>query len=370
MKNLRCQLANYSRDTYLVENKELCEPIFSSIDCEVGYSPFGCSMKMLNLMKEFDFSEVACYPEMFYSGLLKPAIVEYFSEANLNPANIFFGHGSFNLAERVIHKLIVPKSMLGYGPQFNEIPTEMEAAGGLYRPIQLTDNFQFPLHEVLYQLRSDKDSLLYLDNPNNPTGHLISLNDVECMVKEAEKNEIIVLVDEAYGDFVANEYSAINLINKHSNLIVIRSFSKALGLAAQRIGYTIMSDCLVPYFAKVDVPFEPTLVSAIMAGAVLGDQKFIDSVRVRSHLVKKQICEVILQRGLEILPTHPDVSILMVHKPATNLFEKFQKIGINVENGVSYKRTNFIMDSSFVRLRVPNEVNTQILLERITKSVF
>ena len=178
--------------------------------------------------------------------------------------------------------------MLGYGPQFNEIPTEMEAAGGNYRPIPLMPDFQFPFQQILCQLKSKNDSMLYLDNPNNPTGYLIPMEYIECIVQEAEKNEIIVLVDEAYGDFVPDECSAINLVRKYSNLMVIRSFSKALGLAAQRVGYMAISDSLAHYYKKIDVPFEPTLVSAEMASMTLGDYDFINHVRKASCLVKNK----------------------------------------------------------------------------------
>ncbi|OGI16513.1 MAG: hypothetical protein A3J63_02225 [Candidatus Moranbacteria bacterium RIFCSPHIGHO2_02_FULL_40_12b] len=371
MKNIRDKLTTYKRDTYLTEEeKSYDDSLLPVIDCEVGYSPFGCSQKMLELIKGFDFSQVARYPEMFYAKLLKPIIIERFSKANLNPANIFFGHGSFNLAERVIHKFIMPRSMLGYGPQFNEVPTEMEAAGGDYRPIPFTADFQFPLQEILSQLNAGKDSMLYLDNPNNPTGYLIPLEDIELMVQDAEKNEIIVLVDEAYGDFVPDECSAINLIRKHSNLMVIRSFSKALGLAAQRVGYMAISDALAPYYGKVDVPFEPTLISAVMASAILGDHDFINQVRRSSRTAKEKISSAFTYKGLDILPTHPDVSIFVVHQSGVNLFAQFQKMGIKVENGAVYRKTNKEINHSFIRLRVPNEKDIEEVVKRIIENNF
>lgn len=363
---IRGCLTDYKRDTYLTEAEQSFESNFRTIDCEVGYSPFGCSEQVFRAMAKFDFAKVARYPEMFYANLLKPLIINRFANAKLNPGNIFFGHGSFNIAERAIHKFVVPRLMLGYGPQFNEIPTEMESAGGKYSPIPLEKGFRFPLEKIVRALKQDKTvSVLYLDNPNNPTGNLISLNDIDRMVTEAEQRGIIVIVDEAYGDFVSDDYSAFNLVHKHSNLMVIRSFSKALGLAAQRIGYMAVSDLLVPYYEKVDVPFEPTVVSAVMASAVLEDRHFIDRVRDLSRKSKERIFSVLISKGLTVLPTHPDVSILMAHKPRINLFSHFQKMGIKIENGASYKRTNKSIDHSFIRLRVPNEREAMEVASRI-----
>jgi len=358
-------LREYNRDSYLCETSLPLNLSMSVINCEVGYSPFGCSVKMLEHIKDFDFSQVARYPEMFYARMLKPLIMNRFSNANLDSANIFFGHGSFNLAERVIHKFVVPRSMLGYGPQFNEIPTEMEAAGGNYRSIPMVNDFQFPLQDILCQIRKDEDSMLYIDNPNNPTGYLIPLENVEQMVREAEINGIIVIIDEAYGDFVSDDFSAINLVRKYSNLIVIRSFSKTLGLAAQRIGYMAISDSLVQDYLKVDVPFEPALVGAVMARSVLEDRDFLGDVINRSGSCKRRILTALINKGIQILPTHPDVSICMIHKTGVNLFAHFQKMGIKVENGSCYKRTNNLMDHSFLRLRVPNESETEEVVRRV-----
>jgi len=335
------------------------------IDCEVGYSPFGCSPRMLANIRDIDFSEVARYPEMFYADLLKPKLIDRFGEANLSPRNIFLGHGSFNLAERIIHKLVDPRSMLGYGPQFNEIPTEMEATGGLYKPIPLARGFNFPLGEIIDELKTGYHSILYLDNPNNPTGFLISLEVLEQLIAVAESVGTIVLVDEAYGDFVGDEYSAFNLVRRYSNVMVVRSFSKALGLAAQRIGYMAISDDLIQYYSKVDVPFEPTLISAIMAKLTLEDKGYITQVRELTRECKTEVEAALRQGKIEILPTHSDVSILMAYKPEINLFAHFLSLGIKVEDGAAYVRTNNSMTSSFIRLRVPNQEQTEEAVRRI-----
>jgi histidinol-phosphate aminotransferase len=78
--------------------------------------------------------------------------------------------------------------MLGYGPQFNEVPSEMIAAGGEYVPITTNlKNFDFPLATIINELESDSHSVLYLDNPNNPTGNLLGLDIISELAKIAEK---------------------------------------------------------------------------------------------------------------------------------------------------------------------------------------
>ena len=365
MLQIRKILFTYTRDTYLFEEGQVVSSDFPVIDCEIGYSPFGCSPWMLSNIRNMDFSASDRYPEMFYAELLKPKLIERFGEAGLTPQNIFLGHGSFNLAERIIHKFVNPRSMIGYGPQFNEIPTEMEAAGGLYKPVPLSEGFIFPVGKIIDELRIGRHSMLYIDNPNNPTGFLIPLEVLKHLIATAEPVGIIVLVDEAYGDFIADEHSAFNLVREYSNVMVVRSFSKALGLAAQRIGYMAISDALVQYYSKVDVPFEPTLISAHMARLTLEDKIYIARIRNLTRECKAEIQFVLRQAGIEVLPTHSDVSILMAYKPGINLFAHFQKMGIKVEDGAAYVRTNSSMNNSFVRIRVPTQEQTEEVVRRI-----
>lgn len=370
MLRIRKQLTDYTRDSYLTEEKQTVNSNLPVIDCEVGYSPFGASPHMLASIAKIDFSAVARYPEMFYTDSLKPKIIERFSKADITARNIFFGHGSFNLAERIIHKFVEAKAMLGYGPQFNEVPTEMEAAGGQYKSIPLLDNFDFPLDEIIRELKTQYYSVLYIDNPNNPTGFLLPLETFEQFLVAAESAGTIIVIDEAYGDFVPDECSAFNLVRKYSNLMVIRSMSKALGLAAQRIGYMAISDPLVQYYSKIDVPFEPTLLSAIMAELTLSDHQYITRVRELSRECKSQIINALIEAEIKVLPTHPNVSILTAYKPDINLFTHFQNLSIKVENGAAYIRTNRMMSNSFIRIRVPDQEQTTEVVQRILAHSF
>lgn len=366
MKAIKDQLKKYKRDSYLSETQVVVESNLPVIDCEVGYSPFGCSDLMLQMIKQVDFSRVSQYPEMFYAELLKPVLINYFEGSGITDKNIFFGHGSFNLAERIIHKLIKPTAMLGYGPQFNEIPTEMVSAGGKYLPIPIDNNFNFPLDKFTDEIENKDFSIVYIDNPNNPTGSVLSLEELKRIIEIATKNQVLVLIDEAYADFVDNEYSAINLVKQYSNIMVIRSFSKALGLAAARVGYLVVSDNLIEFYSKIDVPFEPVLISAWMAKFTLEDKEFITKIRTQSQKIKSILFNYFRTLGIGILPTNQNVSIMNLHKKDFDLFSFFSELNIKVENGAAYNQTCSFMNNSFVRLRIPK--NPLDLLQRLEQN--
>lgn len=350
---VRKTVLDYKRDTYLGSSPVISKN-FVPLDCAVGYSQWGVSSAAIQAHKQFDPKIVHCYPEMFYDKLLKPAIIERFHGAAVAPSQLFFGHGSFNLAERLIHKLIAPTRMLGVGPQFNEIPSEFIAAGGVYHPIEIDlNNCLFPTDEVLSVLKQADFSVLYLDNPNNPLGRLVNLDDIKKLIGAAEKVGTIVLMDEAYGDFVPDECSAVALINSFDNLAVIRSFSKCLGLAAERVGYMFLSKKLAEYYKELDVPFEPGLYGAVMSAATLKDVSFLERIRKEAKTVKEYIMSALEQRGFSILPTHEATSILTVHKNEKDVVAEFSAMGVLVEPGEASMSTHKHFDNSYCRIRIP-----------------
>lgn len=372
----RSSLSNYCRDSYLGQDHPAPVVEGPVIDCELGYSPFGMCPRAAKA--HIPWEEVARYGELFYDNLLKPHLNNRFG-AQIKAGQWFFGHGSFNIAERVIHKLLpnCPRVM-GPGPQFNEIPTEAVAAGGVYISVSECRSYSENVSLLIGRLQTQTvgyayPHMIYLDNPNNPTGYVLVLEELREIIRAAERRGAIVLVDEAYGDFLPVGMSAIGLIPEFSNLIVIRSFSKALGLAAARVGYAAMSLPLAELYRKIDVPFEPALPSAILARETLIDPDFISYVQAQTRYVK---AKVLLALGIDaartqdlsfrLVPSHPDVSIFLVHAPGVDLYHLFYKYGIAVEPGAAYRQVAPWMDNSYIRLRIPHPDNLPLLIERIS----
>jgi len=364
--SIRSHLHGYHRDTYLGAITPL-NPEFPVIDCAVGYSQWGVSRLAVEAHDAFDPTTVSVYQELFYDRTFKPAVLQRFNLQDVSPDQVFFGHGSFNLAERLIHKLIHPGSLLGVGPQFNEIPSEFVAAGGVYCPVPVMEDGCIDTISLIDHLCGGGYSALYFDNPNNPLGSMLHPSGVEVLCKAAEAAGTIVLVDEAYADFVDDEFSAASLVSQYSNLAVIRSFSKGLGLAALRVGYMFLSKELARVYRELDVPFEPGLHAAVMAQATLRDRDFIDQLRFVVRTDKRLIRRTLEEAGFIILPTNPSVSIFAVHHPDRDVVLDFASIGVSVEAGSCYAKTNPAWDNHFARVRVPKTEQVQELCRRITE---
>ncbi len=362
MSNIRDAVLGYVRDSYLGSTVHL-NPDLPVVDCAIGSSQWGMSAKAIDAHRSFDVASLVGYFDLFHDRLARK-LYERFG-IKKEDAPVFFGHGSFNLAERLIHKFISPTVMVGVGPQFNEIPSEFVAAGGQYRPMSFRGAaYEFPVAEIKAAIRQGA-SVVYIDNPNNPTGALVPLDVIATIAATAEKCGTLLIVDEAYGDFVDDACSAAHLVPTFGNIAVLRSFSKALGLAAARVGYMFLSSGIAGSYRHLDVPFEPTLHSAELAYATLEDVDFIRGVRTLVGESKSVLVPVLREQGFNILPTHPQTSIVSVHLDDGDVVQTFASIAVTVEPGSAFAKTNSDWDDSYCRIRLPKKEVLPELIKRI-----
>lgn len=364
MLRVRPSLLYYRRDSYVVRGHGAGgpaeEPVpaarpdgLETIDCASGFVTFGTTRVVEAALRRMDPDVITRYPEATHEKLLKPALLARYQPANVGPRQLFLGHGSFNLIERVIHKLLQTDEMLGVGPQFNEVPSEFQEAGGAYRAIPLDEaGYRLPVEKLEAALAGHPVSILYLDNPNNPLGQHFDPADVERLARSCARRGTILLVDEAWGDYVADSDSAIHLVGSHPNVAVVRSFSKGLGLAGERVGYMFLSEPLAKYYREVDIPFEPGIVGATLARAVLDDRELLAEIRRETAWAKEKIEGAFRAAGLNVLPSHPSVAILSVEAPSRNIVRELRERGIRVLPGSAFARTHPRWDDAFCRVRI------------------
>lgn len=128
-------------------------------------------------------------------------------------------------------------------------------------------DFKFPLTEILRLIKSKNPKLVVVCNPNNPTGTVTSLKDIKIIVQKAPDS--IFMIDEAYFEF--SGISATTLIKKFPNVVIVRTFSKAFGLASLRIGYVIASEQHIEELMKVRGPYAINMAAHVAAKAALDD---------------------------------------------------------------------------------------------------
>ncbi|MFY9189225.1 MAG: aminotransferase class I/II-fold pyridoxal phosphate-dependent enzyme [bacterium] len=333
----------------------------TALDCALGTNPFGSALAAENAYRHTaSTDDISAYPEP-WSDELKVEIARYWQEAGIESTSIVIGTGSMGVLERLNTLLLFPGAhILGYAPQFADYVRSAYTHGAIYQAVPLSGpRFRFSLLDFLQHLNNEL-ALVYIDNPNNPTGQLIPLDEIETILQRTARLSVPVIVDEAYGDFVPKKHSAMYLATKYPHLVVVRSFSKGLGLAGLRIGYAVLNHELRSLYAKLDSPFNISQAAMAASIASLRDTNFLATSCARITELKS-----ILAGKLHLLAcsfTHPSTPIitLTAPDPACNLAQAFLRQGILVVSGVDFPQ----LTAASVRLRIPSDYH--VLLERLS----
>jgi histidinol-phosphate aminotransferase len=188
---------------------------------------------------------------------------------NFAPEHISVGCGSVSLCQQLIQITSTVGDEVLFGWRSFEIyPLQVRTAGATPVQVPLTDH-TFDLDAMLAAI-TDRTRLIFVCNPNNPTSTVV---DPEALARfvNAVPSDILVVLDEAYIEYIRDDLvpDSFGLVRVHSNVVVLRTFSKAYGLAGLRIGYAVGDPDIITALSKVYVPFTATSVSQAAAVAYL-----------------------------------------------------------------------------------------------------
>ena len=213
---------------------------------------------------------------------------------DVSKENLFFGVGSDEIIDLLIRifcepgkdKILIPEPTYGMykvAADINNVPAVN---------ILLNDNFQIDEEKINKNFTRDI-KIIFLCSPNNPTGNLLKKDDVLNLCKTFNS---IIIVDEAYIDF-AESFSLINEVGNYPNLVVMRTFSKAWGLAGARLGYCVANEEIVKILFKVKAPYNINSLTRFAIG------KALNNVKLKNSYVKTIIEErENLKKELLLLP--------------------------------------------------------------------
>jgi len=183
----------------------------------------------------------------------------------ISPSNIIAGNGSSEMIELVI-KTFVDKdeAMMSFVPSFSMYSVFSSIYSADFIGVESNEDFSLDMDLMIKKAREINPKLILICNPNNPTGFLIAKKDIEKLLSEVDS---IVVVDEAYMEFA--EGSMAQEVLKYKNLIVLRTLSKALGLAAIRLGYMISNEEIINIINNVRSPYNLNAVTQYIGAMAL-----------------------------------------------------------------------------------------------------
>jgi histidinol-phosphate aminotransferase len=333
------------------------------LDCSLGTNPF-INENLIEKYIEECTSEINKYPSLQYD-LLKAELIKFYKDylyATVDETNIAFGSGTMGILRNLCEFLIQEGTkVLGISPQFPRFISEVELKKGIYEYYSLNknNNYKFTEEDFIKQINSSY-SVISIENPNNPTGQIISIQSVENIVKKALQYNAYVIVDEAYGDYMPLNNSAIQLVEKYSNVIVLRSASKFFGLPNHRIGYLFADKEFVKTYNKVSLPFAFSDLSASIFIKALQNYNELEDTKQKTILAKQYVFNNLPKSS--VIYSNIETPIFTIK---TDRYKDLSKELIN-SGIISENCSNFInLNSTFARIRINNDYRklTEILLK-------
>ena len=223
---------------------------------------------------------------------------------NVSDNNILLGAGSTEILDLVLQYTALKKgNFILAETTFDYWTAPYEKLGLKKITVPLTKDKKHDLTAMLKAIDQDT-KMIYICNPNNPTGTICNREELESFIKEATK-KVIVFVDEAYIDFT-KEQSLCNLVIDNKNLIITRTFSKMYGLAGARVGYAMAHSATIGELDTVrsSQNMAISVVSTAAAIASLQDEKFIQKVFTSNQEVKKYTIDQLTLLNLTCIPSY------------------------------------------------------------------
>lgn len=264
------------------------------------------------------------------------------SKFGLPQSQIIIGNGSNELIELIIRTFLsAGEEVIQPFPTFLVYGKIVTGGGGKMVSVPLSD-FCIDL-EAIRAAITPKTKVIFINNPNNPTGSALSKEEMLAFLKSIPQ-DIVVVFDEAYIEFVSDSGVAqgLDFLADYPLIIVLRTFSKLYGLAGLRIGYGFASEKIIDYMNRVRQPFNANALAQVAATAALDDTKFVSRtlkvVRDGLFYLHRQLDDL----GLEYVPTQTNFFLIKVPARAKKTYELMLKEGVIIRAMDSYGLEDYI----------------------------
>lgn len=328
------------------------------IDFSANINPLGPPSKVIKALKEH-LSKIARYPDP-ETIKLREELSKYLK---INPENIIVGNGAVEVIY-LICRTLRPRKALIVVPAFSEYESALGSVGCRIKffPLKPKDEFRLNIKELLKNI--ENIDLLFLCNPNNPTGELINKADLLKIIEVARKRGVFVVVDEVFMDFVesAEAETLIYETVEKDNLFIIRSLTKFFALPGIRIGYGIGNKRLLEKL-KIHKEYWSVNVLAQIAGiAALKDKEYIKKTK---KLIPKER-KFLYHRLSKIngLRPYPSVANFILCRLSTNrvnsaiIRKKLLQKNILIRDCSSFRSLN----NSYIRIAIrTHQENLQLI---------
>jgi len=245
--------------------------------------------------------------------------------------NVFLGHGSEGIISLIMRTFPLDdeEAITSHG-SFVTFDIQAKSRGLKIHHAPLKDYF-IDL-EAVAGLINDKTKLIYLANPNNPTGTIFKVHEFQHFIKQVPPH-VLVILDEAYFEFAHDDPAFPDSMQyRLDNVITLRTFSKSYGLAGVRLGYGFACEEFISHLMKIKLTFEPSSLAIAAGVAALDDDEFLEKTLQLNRKGKKYFYNLFDELGLQYLPSHANfVTVVFENEERVNkLYDKLLHKGVIV----------------------------------------
>ena len=304
-------------------------------------NPLGISPKAQMAIDEA-VHDIARYPDG-NSFVLRNAVSEKFGVAHsqLKHSQIVFGNGSNDILELAARAFLHAGCEAIYSQHAFAVYALVTQAVGAIGVVVPAQNYAHDLDGFL-QAITPKTRLIFIANPNNPTGTLINKDALRAFIHAVPRHVLIVL-DEAYDEYLSatNKSEAIGWLAEFENLIISRTFSKAYGLAGLRIGFGLMHADVADMLNRVRQPFNVNSLAQVAAVASLADDDFVARSYALNQAGMAQITQGLTQLGLAYIVSYANFVSFKV-KNAAQINQQLLQKGVIVRPIANYEMPEYL----------------------------
>ena len=291
-------------------------------------NPLGPAPAALKVMQEM-INKVAAYPDgnCYY---LKNALAE---KLGLSFSHLIVGNGSDEVIKLIAEAFLDEgDEMIMANPSFSEYDFAAKIMGARTVAVP-TKKYTHDL-DAMAAAVTDKTKLVFVCNPNNPTGTMVGIEDVKAFLDKLPQG-VITVFDEAYFEYVvdADYPDTLEFVREERDVVVLRTFSKIYGLAGLRIGYGIAKPELIGLISRVKEPFNVNMLAQGAALAALGDEEHVKNSVAMNEQGKKYLYTEFERMNLPYVPTHANFIWVQIKADCQKAFAKLMRLGVIVRTG-------------------------------------
>ncbi|MDD5565838.1 MAG: histidinol-phosphate transaminase [Candidatus Omnitrophica bacterium] len=259
----------------------------------------------------------------------------------VSPSNLVLGNGSDELIDVVIKTFVeYDENIITSATTFLEYAI---IAGVNARKVVLValKDFKYDL-EGIRRVINSKTKLIFIANPNNPTGTYVNKKELDAFLNAIPK-DVVVVLDEAYDTFIdVGDFPESVSYYKTRNVVLLKTFSKAYGLAGLRIGFAIANSEFCACMEKVRQPFNVNSLAQAAALASLGDRGFLRKTKKAIWAGKQYLYDSLDAMGLAYVPSVANFILVNVEKSGIEVFKKMLTRGVIVRDMQQYGLKDYI----------------------------